>query len=214
MKKCRDCLIEKSLNEFHLDVSKKDTRRSYCKDCSKIRSRNNYQNNRDARRKQQKSYNDGNRERIAKARRNYAEKNKNKLAEYLKKYKIENEQRLRENLENDYFKRVKYLVRAAKVRANDRNHEFTLTYETASYVLIGQNFKCAILGINFDFKFSSEFSFSPYGISIDRIDSKRGYTPDNIQFVCAIVNMAKGQFPQEIFDMMCKLRMEKLNAKI
>lgn len=30
--------------------------------------------------------------------------------------------------------------------------------------------------------------------SLDRIDSKKGYTPDNVQFVCMAVNFAKNNF--------------------
>lgn len=38
---------------------------------------------------------------------------------------------------------------------------------------------------------------SPYSASLDRIDSKKGYLKDNVQFVCYSLNMAKNDFNQE-----------------
>lgn len=35
--------------------------------------------------------------------------------------------------------------------------------------------------------------------SIDRIDTTRGYTPDNVRLVCAAVNLALNQFGEGIF---------------
>lgn len=41
-------------------------------------------------------------------------------------------------------------------------------------------------------------------ISIDRIDSNKGYVPGNIQLVCAIVNCMKSDYTQEEFIDFCK----------
>lgn len=40
--------------------------------------------------------------------------------------------------------------------------------------------------------------------SLDRIDSDKGYTPGNIQWVHSMVNMAKNRYSQERFVEMCK----------
>lgn len=45
---------------------------------------------------------------------------------------------------------------------------------------------------------------SPYQASLDRIDSSRGYTPDNIQFVALIANYAKNSFDEEHLVRFCK----------
>jgi hypothetical protein len=39
--------------------------------------------------------------------------------------------------------------------------------------------------------------------SVDRIDSAKHYTSDNIQIVMAAVNMMKGELPQEVFLEFC-----------
>lgn len=212
MKKCRDCNLVKPFEDYHLDVAKTDMRRSYCKDCSIIRSRNNYQKNKERVLAKSKKYRKENPERVARNHRNYAEKNKEKLRIYLSQYHAENKQRLKNVLETNHYKRLSYLITAAKNRAKIKNLEFNLCIDNVFPKLLYQNFRCAVLNVEFDLRFSSDFSVSPFGISIDKIDSKKGYTADNVQLVCNIVNMAKSQFPIEIFDQMCRARVEVLNA--
>ncbi len=43
-----------------------------------------------------------------------------------------------------------------------------------------------------------------FNISIDRIDSLKDYTFDNIQLVCSCVNMMKGEIPENMFLEFCK----------
>jgi hypothetical protein len=42
-------------------------------------------------------------------------------------------------------------------------------------------------------------------ISLDRINSSNGYTPDNIQFVCAAINKMKQEYTEEVFLLFCHL---------
>jgi hypothetical protein len=51
----------------------------------------------------------------------------------------------------------------------------------------------------------------PFCVSIDRIDSNKGYEPGNIQVVCQMFNYAKHDFDEiEFFDDMCKSRLKLL----
>ena len=43
-----------------------------------------------------------------------------------------------------------------------------------------------------------------YNISVDRIDSNKGYTIDNIQLVCAIANIIKYRLSEDKFIELCK----------
>jgi hypothetical protein len=58
-----------------------------------------------------------------------------------------------------------------------------------------QNGLCAITGFQMELaksqKTSRARSFSPYRLSIDRIDNSAGYTKDNIRIVCAYVNIMR-----------------------
>jgi hypothetical protein len=70
---------------------------------------------------------------------------------------------------------------------------------------------CALSGIEMTWEYSvdgdSEFYTSvkyPYNISPDRIDSNKGYTKDNLQFVCNRVNAMKNNMSMEQFVDFCK----------
>lgn len=39
---------------------------------------------------------------------------------------------------------------------------------------------------------------NPWAPSVDRLDSARGYVPDNVQLVCWIYNQCKGQWPDDV----------------
>jgi len=41
-KRCRDCSLEKSLDDFYADKGNKDGRQGFCKDCGRIRTRRWY----------------------------------------------------------------------------------------------------------------------------------------------------------------------------
>ena len=49
------------------------------------------------------------------------------------------------------------------------------------------------------------------GLTLDRKDNSLGYTYSNIQIVTVMVNKAKNEFTQEMFDEMCKDRMKVIN---
>lgn len=53
---------------------------------------------------------------------------------------------------------------------------------------------CALSGKKMDHKFNS-----PFGVSIDRIDSKDCYRDGNVQLVCQAINFAKNGFTNEEF---------------
>ena len=45
----------------------------------------------------------------------------------------------------------------------------------------------------------------PTNLSLDRIDSSQGYTEDNVQLVCRIVNIMKNDLSVDEFVGWCKL---------
>lgn len=65
-----------------------------------------------------------------------------------------------------------------------------------------QQGKCAISGLPMTYYVGS--GRNHYNISIDRIDSTKGYTKDNVQLVCAQVNMMKAEMTMEELYIFCE----------
>lgn len=65
-----------------------------------------------------------------------------------------------------------------------------------------QKGRCAISGVEMTY---NQFGGKcPTNISIDRIDSNRGYELDNVQLVCSLVNTMKMQYSTEELIKWCK----------
>ena len=94
---------------------------------------------------------------------------------------------------------VSHTFSTLKRGAADRNIKVSITKEQLHKVLVQSNGKCAISGLALDTMFNSCVK-----ASIDRIDSNRGYTLNNIQVVASCVNIAKSDLPQEDFIKLCK----------
>jgi len=90
--------------------------------------------------------------------------------------------------------------------AKHRNLEFAITAQQAYELLEKQQFKCALSGvpIKLSAKYYSSFKNgrrTEQTASLDRIDSSKGYTIDNIQWLHKEVNFIKTDFSQnEIID--------------
>lgn len=83
-----------------------------------------------------------------------------------------------------------------KIRAKKRNLAFDLTPKFLWDLYIDQNKKCAITG--------QEIDLDSEG-SIDRIDSSKGYTKDNVWWVIKNINKMKLDFSLQEFISLCEL---------
>jgi hypothetical protein len=88
-----------------------------------------------------------------------------------------------------------------KACAETRGLEFSITIDDVADLYEKQGRRCSLTGW--------EISFPDWGlnheshVSIDRIDSKGGYTTDNIQLVHKSVNMMKQNYSQQFFIEVC-----------
>jgi hypothetical protein len=105
----------------------------------------------------------------------------------------------RESAQTNPKRFVNYLFANCKFGAKDRNIPFKLTKEDIENLCINSNGKCAISGRSLTTEFNS-----PWKASIDRIDSTKGYTKNNIQLVGTMVNTAKNKYSMELFVYMCQ----------
>ena len=104
---------------------------------------------------------------------------KDELLEYGRKYQA--------NRRTDFNYRLRMLLNASKQRATTKNREHTITLQDIKnkYPI---DSKCPIFGIELEFNNTGFRDNSP---SIDRIDSTKGYTPDNIQIISWKANSIK-----------------------
>jgi len=111
------------------------------------------------------------------------------------------------------FYSIKELVRGAKGRAKKKGRVFEIDETYIRELLVLQNHKCAISGIDLTTSFGE--GWSKTSISIDRIDSSIGYTKDNVHLVCDQVNRMKNTLSTKELIALCKQVIEyqtKLNA--
>lgn len=88
----------------------------------------------------------------------------------------------------------------AKQRALKKGLDYSLTPAFIEQLFQFQNQCCALTGTKFE---------SVVEASIDRIDSSKGYTPDNVQLVTNQANTAKNVLSTEVFIELCKKVIKK-----
>lgn len=90
-------------------------------------------------------------------------------------------------------------------KRKSRNIPFEITIKQAWQLFEQQKGKCALSGVNIHFSKTNRRYGQSNTASLDRIDSKRGYTIDNIQWVHKIVNNMKQCLTNKHFKEWCKL---------
>lgn len=167
MKKCRLCGEEKILSDFHKAPQCLDGHRGECKKCSSSQQR----------------LRDQTPERMAARAADY-EKNKDKW----------NERRRSPEGRRKYRARVagspSYVLSFALYRALKRRPtENPVTHTQLMEMFLQQEGKCAVSGLTMTWMRGKIHLTS---ISIDRIDSKRGYSADNVRLICHAINRLRG----------------------
>lgn len=86
--------------------------------------------------------------------------------------------------------------------------DIQITIQDIKDIYTTQNGKCAMTGMKMTYTVlhddkSDEHIKNKWNISIDRIDSDKGYTTDNIQLVCATINRMKMDLGNDEFLFLC-----------
>lgn len=107
------------------------------------------------------------------------------------------------------------LFYSIKRHAIERNLLFLISLEQIWDLFLKQNRKCALSGI--DLKFSSSARSSDGTASLDRIDSLKGYTVDNVQWVHKELNEMKMNMQESKFfqwiELVHKNQLNKSNMR-
>jgi len=101
-----------------------------------------------------------------------------------------------------YFNRIR---RDAEVR----NLEFKITQDFIWKLFERQLGECALSGE--PIQFESTYKAGDRTASLDRIDSSKGYTEDNVQWVHKTINLMKQDYNQEEFIQKCRNIVEYAN---
>lgn len=96
-------------------------------------------------------------------------------------------------------------LKSAKKRCEEKGLEFNITKEDILFLLKQQNNRCYYSDIEFD------NTNKLYSYSIDRTDSTKGYTLDNIKLMCSSVNRMKNNLNEELFLNILKKIVKKLS---
>lgn len=97
------------------------------------------------------------------------------------------------------LKIFKRLSRAARTRARNRKLAFDLTPEFLFDLYTKSNGRCTMTGIPFDLRTEKTTRVRPYGISLDRIQMRGGYTRGNVRLICCALNIAINEFGWTVY---------------
>lgn len=121
----------------------------------------------------------------------------------------------RQRILEDDFLALKYKLNAAlkgsRRRSKEKNQYNDLDTEYLLYLWNKQKGECALTGIQMTYKFYEGRVNT--NLSIDRIDSSKGYTRDNVQLVIMAANQMKNDLTLDELIDMCKKVIKTLGEK-
>lgn len=93
------------------------------------------------------------------------------------------------------------IFKIVKTRAKKKGYELDFDLDWVVSLYNTQKGCCFSTGIKFDLTESSRVKkFRPLSVSLDRIDSNKGYSKDNVRLVCVAFNLALNSFGEGIFE--------------
>lgn len=97
---------------------------------------------------------------------------------------------------------AKWVHARQRQAAKDRGIPFDLIPSEVYAMMLATNFRCAISGIDLAKKVGPNATPDPWAASLDRIESRHGYTRDNVRVVCLAANVAMNRWG---FDVLLRL---------
>ena len=122
-------------------------------------------------------------------------------------------QRLFENDSIALRYKLQQALKGTRRRSKEKNIYNDLTLDYLMYLWEKQSGKCALSGIPMTYKFYEGRVNT--NLSVDRIDSTKGYSKDNVQLVCMAVNQMKNDLSMVEFIELCEavLALERERVK-
>lgn len=104
------------------------------------------------------------------------------------------------------------LITTSRYRCKLSGHEHSIDVAYIRNIYEEQQGLCAITGMKMIIRGSNCAADSPYSISLDRIDSTKGYIPGNVWLVCTGVNLMKARLTMDQFVEFCRKVVEKFDG--
>ena len=175
---CKQCNKDRKKTQKAKDYKKDPTTTKYCDQCKTTKSTNEFFGN--------KQNTDG-------------------CQSYCKK--CEKERRSKYESNYDYY--MVTLFSILKYGAKDRDIDVNIIIDDLHDLYKQQDGKCKLTGIELTHIRGQPDKtidrYNAYNISVDRIDSDKAYTKNNIQLVCCIVNLMKRNYSEKDFIENCIL---------
>lgn len=175
-KYCKDCDEEKDQEYFYLRNGKPIGH--YCIECVCRKNRERWVN--------------GYKEKSVETRKLYAEKNRDVIIQYQRDYY------------NTEIGRAKSMMKTIKKRMKTWGILDELDFEESYLIELMKAGFCVETGIEFVYEKQDRFKCHPYSPSVDRIDSTKGYTKDNVRMVIWQYNLMKGEMTDEELLIVCE----------
>lgn len=91
-----------------------------------------------------------------------------------------------------------------------RKIDFSLTDDGFRELVIRAGGRCEVTGLRFNGNRHGASKRRPYVPSIDRIDSSKPYSADNVRLICACVNYALNEWGTDVLDKIVSARRKHL----
>lgn len=106
------------------------------------------------------------------------------------------------------------LAQGAKTGARSRGIVFALEIDDVLGMYVRQHGRCALTGETLTHQRGTVTGRERSAASLDRIESARNYTLDNVHLVCQVVNLMKSNMSMEEFGSWCsRIVLHSLQAK-
>lgn len=92
--------------------------------------------------------------------------------------------------------KVRFL--SAKGRAKDKERDFSITLDWLLAKARRQGFRCELTGVRFFSEYDGPANRNPYAPSLDKIDPRGGYTPDNTRILCVAANIMLQDWGEDV----------------
>lgn len=169
-KTCTRCKTEKLLSDFNQQKTSKDGKTSYCKVCVKEVNKPLRDKNKEKYSRQYKEWYKNNKERALQKSKKWKENNKERALQKSKEWRENNKQKIQEN--------YKYRFSVLKISAKKRQIPMTISIEQFAGL---DKLPCHYC--------NNKKGYAGHGL--DRIDSLKGYTLENVVPCCRVCNILK-----------------------